>query len=66
MPVSAPASDADLSVARAYGAISEDGRSGIRSTYVVDADLTVCHRMSWYQPGNVGHFMEIFRALGTE
>lgn len=60
------ASDADLSVARAYGATSEDGRSGIRSIYVIDADLTVIHRIPWYQPGNVGQFMEIFQALGME
>ncbi len=60
------ASDADLSVARAYGAISEDGRRGIRSAYIVDADLTVIHRIPWYQPGNVGQFMEIFQALGME
>ncbi len=60
------ASDADLSVARAYGAISEDGRSGIRSIYVVATDLTVIHSIPWYQPSNVGQFMEIFQALGME
>ncbi len=65
-PFPALPSDADLSVARAYGAVSEDGRSGIRSICVVDADLTVIHRISWYQPGNVGQFMEIFLALGVE
>ncbi len=60
------ASDTDLSVARAYGATSEDSRSGIRSIYVVDGNLTVIHRIPWYQPGNVGQFMEIFQALGME
>ena len=65
-PVSALASDAKLSVARAHRAISDDDRSGIRSTHVVDADLTLIRRIPWYQPGNVGQFMEIFQALGME
>ena len=60
------ASDADLAVARAYGAVAEDGRSRIRSVYVVDDALSVVHAIPWYQPGNVGQFMEIFRALGME
>ena len=60
------ASDAELVVARAYGAVAEDGRSPIRSVYVVDSALLVVHTIPWYQPGNVGQFMEIFRALGME
>ena len=60
------ASDTDLAVPKAYDAIAEDGRSPIRSLYVVDQTLTVILRIPWYQPGNVGQFMEIFRALGME
>ena len=60
------ASDADLAVAKAYGAITEDGESPIRSVYVLDNALSVVHTIPWYQPGNVGQFMEIFRALGME
>ena len=59
------ASDADLAVAKAYGAVAEDGRSPIRSVYVVDDTLSVVHAIPWYQPGNVGQFMEIFQALGA-
>lgn len=33
---------------------------------IVDADLTVIHKIPWYRPGNVGQLMEIFQALGVE
>ena len=60
------AGDTDRSVAQAYGAISEDRRSGIRPNYVVSADLKVFDRIPRYQPGNVGQFMEIFRVFAME
>lgn len=60
------ASDPDLRVARAYGAVDEAGTTGIRSVYVIDVDGTVLHRIPWYQPGNVGQFMEVFEVLGLE
>ena len=47
-----------------YKAVGDDG--GIRSVYVLDAGGTIVHKIPWYQPGNVGQFMEIFRSLGLE
>ena len=58
------ASDPDLKVAKMYEATGDDG--GIRSVYVLDAGGTIVHKIPWYQPGNVGQFMEIFRSLGLE
>ena len=60
------ASDVALEVSRAYEAVDDEGRRGIRSVYVLDERGTVIHRIPWYQPGNVGQFMEIFHALGLE
>ena len=58
--------DPDRRVARAYEAVDEVGNAGIRAVYVLDSDGTILHKIPWYQPGNVGQFMEIFQALGLE
>ena len=47
-------------------AVDESGNAGIRAVYVLDSDGTILHKIPWYQPGNVGQFMEIFQALGLE
>jgi len=60
------ASDPDREVARKYEAVDESGNAGIRAVYVLDSDATILHKIPWYQPGNVGQFMEIFQALGLE
>ena len=60
------ASDPSLEVATLYGAMGDDGRRGRRSVYVLDAMGTIIHKIPWYQPGNVGQFMEIFQFLGLE
>ena len=60
------ASDPTGDVAEAYGARDRGEASGVRAVYVLDADGTVAHRIPWYQPGNIGHFMEVFQALGLE
>ena len=60
------ASDPDLEVAKMYEAVGDEGRRGIRTIYVLDSNLTIIHKIPWYQPGNVGQFMEIFQALGLE
>ncbi len=60
------ASDPKREVARLYGAVSEDGETSVRAIYVLDVGGTIIHKVSWYQPGNVGQFMEIFTALGYE
>ena len=60
------ASDPSLEVAGMYEAVGDDGRRGIRSIYLLDGDGVIIHKIPWYQPGNVGQFMEIFQALGLE
>ena len=60
------ATDPNGEVAETYGARDEGEARGVRAVYVLDADGTVAHRIPWYQPGNVGHFMEVFQALGLE
>lgn len=58
------ASDADLEVTRLYDAVGEDGKRGRRAVFVLDKDGIIVHLIPWYQPGNVGQFMEVFQALG--
>ena len=60
------ASDPSGEVARAYGVRDEVENRGVRVVYVLGADGTVVHTIPWYQPGNVGQFMEVFQALGLE
>lgn len=60
------ASDPGLQVARMYDAIENDTSRGIRAIYLLDENGTIIHKIPWYQPGNVGQFMEIFQALGLE
>ena len=60
------ASDPTGEVAKAYGARDEVENKGIRSVYILDADGMVVHKIPWYQPGNVGQFMELFQARGLE
>lgn len=60
------ASDPALEAMKAYEALGEDGKRGKRAIYVLDEHGIVIHKIPWYQPGNAGQFMEIFRALGLE
>ena len=60
------ASDPDLTVAKLYGVVGEDGKRANRAIYVLNEGGTILHKIPWYQPGNVGQFMEIFRALGLQ
>ena len=60
------ASDPRLEVARSYEALADDGSNEVRSVYVLEQDGIIIHKIPWYQPGNVGQFMEIFQALGLE
>lgn len=60
------ASDTDLTVARLYDVVAEDGGHSVRAVFVLDKDGTVVYKNPWYQPGNMGHFMQIFEALGLE
>lgn len=60
------ASDADLSVAAAYGALADDGKGMVRAVFVVDKGGRIVHNIPWFQPGSAAQFFEIFQALGLE
>ena len=59
-------SDPDLEVARLYDVLGEDGRKSRRAIYIIDVEGTIVHKIPWYQPGNMGQYMEVFQALGLE
>ena len=58
-------SDELLDAARLDGVVGEDGRRHQRAVFVIDQGGTLLHQIPWYQPGNIGQFMEIFEALGA-
>lgn len=60
------ASDAALETARQYGVVEEAGRRARRAVFVIDGDGTLLYANSFYNPGNPGQYMEVFRALGLE
>lgn len=60
------ASDANLKVASAYGALADDGKEMVRAVFVVDNDGRIVHSIPWFQPGSTAQFFEIFQALGLE
>ena len=59
------ASDEGLEAARAYGVVGESGRQSNRAVFVIDQGGQLLHCIPWYQPGNIGQFMEVFEALGA-
>lgn len=58
-------SDPGLEAARQYGVLGEDGHHSHRAVFVIDRGGILLHQIPWFQPGNIGQFMEIFRALGA-
>jgi uncharacterized protein YfaP (DUF2135 family) len=60
------ASDADLSLARAYGIVDEDNKRSRRAVFVIDRDGTVLRRIDFYNPSNSSQYLDIFRALGVQ
>ncbi len=58
------AADQGLSVARAYDVLSEDGKRSRRAVYIINERGIIIHKIPWYQPGNVGQFLEVLQALG--
>ena len=61
------ASDADLTVARAYGVVDAgDPRRAGRAVFVIDRDGTITHANGHFRPGNISQFEAMFAALGTE
>ena len=65
-PICPLASDPDLTVAKLYDVVGEDGKRANRAVYVLNEGGTILHKIPWYQPGNVGQFMEIFQAVGLQ
>ena len=59
------ACDEGLVAARLYGVLGEDERRSQRAIFVIDRGGTLLHPIPWFQPGNIGQFMEIFQALGA-
>ena len=57
--------DEELEAARLFDVVGEDGRRSHRAIFVIDQGGALLHNITWYQPGNIGQFMEIFRALGA-
>jgi peroxiredoxin Q/BCP len=60
------ASDAGLSLARAYGVVDEDAKRSRRAVFVIDRDGTVLRRIDFYNPSNSSQYLDVFRALGVE
>jgi peroxiredoxin len=58
-------SDEGLEAARVYGVAAEDGKRSNRAVFVIDHGGRLLHCIPWYQPGNIGQFMEVFEALGA-
>ena len=58
-------SDEGLEAARVYGVVAEDGKRSNRAVFVIDYGGRLLHCIPWYQPGNIGQFMEVFEALGA-
>ena len=58
-------SDPELVAARLYGVLGEDGRRSHRAIFVIDRGGAILHQIPWFQPGNIGQFLEIFEALGA-
>lgn len=58
-------SDPELVAARLYGVLGEYGRRSHRAIFVIDRGGALLHQIPWYQPGNIGQFLEIFEALGA-
>ena len=61
------ASDAELTVARAYDAVAEDDpRRSRRALFVIDRDGAVLYAANPYSPNSLSQMEGAFRALGLE
>ena len=58
-------SDENLVAAGLYGVTDADGKRSQRAVFVVDRRGILLHQIPWFQPGNIGQFMEIFQYLGA-
>jgi peroxiredoxin Q/BCP len=60
------ASDPSLQVAAQYGVADPATKRARRAVFVIDQSGALLHANSFYNPGNPGHYAEIFKALGLE
>ncbi|MER3398192.1 MAG: peroxiredoxin [Chloroflexota bacterium] len=58
-------SDPELTAARLYGVVDEDGKRSRRAVFVIDRGGRLLHKIPWYQPESTAQFLEIFKALGV-
>src|SRR5262249_37571229 len=58
------ASDADLTVARAFGVADEDSRRAKRAVFVIDRDGRLLHANPDYNPGNTADYESVLTSLG--
>ena len=58
-------SDEHLEAARLYGVLGEDDKSNRRAIFVIDRGGVLLHQIGWFQPGNIGQFLEIFQSVGA-
>ena len=59
------ASDEKLEMSQLYGVVGEDGKRSRRAIFVIDRGGTLLHQIGWFQPGNIGQFLEIFQSVGA-
>ena len=57
--------DEELEAARLFDVVGEDGRRSHRAVFVINQGGALPHKITWYQPGNIGQFMEICQVLGA-
>ena len=58
-------SDEYLEAAKLYGVVGEDNKRSRRAIFVIDRGGVLLHQIGWYQPGNIGQFLEIFQSVGA-
>jgi peroxiredoxin Q/BCP len=60
------AADPDLTVARAYDVVDDEGKRSRRAVFVIGTDGIVTEAIQHYQPGVMDQFAAVFRALGVD
>ena len=58
-------SDEKLEASQLFGVVAEDGKRRRRAIFVIDRGGTLLHQIGWFQPGNIGQFLEIFQSVGA-
>ena len=59
-------SDPDLDAASAFGVADMATKRSQRAAFVVDPDGTIQLAIPFYQPNNLGHYQQVFEALGLD